>query len=77
MKRLLWALRFSPLLMFSGVGLVAGGGYCLAFLEPVGTSEGMPFVSVVGQLGDLPWIFALIAGALCILWALWLDKDAL
>lgn len=68
MKRLLWALRFSPMLMTSGLGLFCVGGYML-FSGPPVVPEGLPFESVVWMFGDLPWYIAFIAGASCIGWA--------
>jgi hypothetical protein len=68
MKRLLWALRFSPLLSTSGIGLCGVGSYMLFGGPPV-VPEGLPVVSVVWMFGDLPWHIAFISGVSCIVWA--------
>lgn len=75
MKRVLWAFRFYPGLMGSGLGLVLVGGVML-FLCPPEVSAGFPAVSVVWMFGPLPWHLAWMAGGYCLVWALYLGEDA-
>lgn len=76
MKRILWALRFSPVLMGSGLALCFVGGSML-FLGPPVVPAGFPAVPVVWAFGALPWHLSCLVGGLLVMWALYLDKDSL
>jgi hypothetical protein len=74
-KRLIWALRFSPFQMISGLALIAMGGFMLYVGPPESTISAVA-ESVIWSFGAIPWHLSCIAGVLSLAWALYLGEDA-
>lgn len=75
MKRLIWALRFYPALMLSGLALIVMGGSML-YAGPPESAISDVAVPVIWMFGAIPWHLSCVAGAWCLAWALFLGKDA-
>lgn len=75
MKRLIWALRFSPFLMVSGLALIAMGGLML-YVGPPESAISAVAEPVLWMFGAIPWHLSCMVGAVCLAWALYLGEDA-
>lgn len=74
-KRLIWALRFSPFQMISGLALIAMGGFMLYVGPPESTISAVA-APAIWSFGAIPWHLSCIAGVLFLAWALYLGEDA-
>lgn len=73
-KRVIWAWRFYPALMSSGLALIAVGGSMLYVGPPESTIA--VAVPVLWMFGAVPWHLSCMAGVACLAWALYLGGDA-